>query len=61
MGGTGFSEWDYEKAFEYFDAMLRRAENNMEENDGAGDGGGSVYVRGSPCAYGQSRGREGAD
>ena len=34
MGGTGFSEWDYEKAFEYFDAMLSRAENNTEENDG---------------------------
>lgn len=33
-GGTGFSEWDYEKAFEYFDAMLSRAENNTEENDG---------------------------
>ena len=33
MGDTGFREGDYEKAFEYFDALLSRAENNTEEND----------------------------
>ena len=33
MGVTGFREWDYEKAFEYFDAMLSREENNEVESD----------------------------
>jgi tetratricopeptide (TPR) repeat protein len=32
MGVTWFRKWDYEKAFEYFDAMLSRAEESEEED-----------------------------
>ncbi len=34
MGVTWFREWDYEKAFEYFDTMLSRAEESKEEDAG---------------------------